>query len=84
MDKIILNDKTELEINYKFGLNITLSNKTIDELEEIFTSENLKSVEFITNNQICGKYENLELVSLSKNYITKEITVLLKEINITQ
>ena len=84
MDKIILNDKTELEINYKFGLNITLSNKTIDELEEIFTSENLKGVEFITNGEICGKYENLELVSLAKNYINKEITIVLKETNISE
>ena len=79
MNKIILNDGTKIEITYRLGLTVTTSNKTISELEDILTVDNLNNVQFTCNEEICGKYKNLELVSLTKNYITKEITIKLKE-----
>lgn len=76
MYKMILNDKTEIKIAEVIGIgNIKIKNKTIDELESILTESNLSNVIFKKDNDIIGKYNNLTLINLSKNYITKEITI---------
>lgn len=82
-NKLVLRDGTGIEIdgNVTYGLNnIVVLNTTIDKLEEILTDENLQEVTIITSsNRINGKFTNLELVDLSKNYRTKKITISLQE-----
>lgn len=86
MNKIILKDGTVLEFIQSLGIdNINVKNKTVDELEEILTKDNLSEVQFTyENGEVYGKYDNnLTLISLTKNYITNEIIMKLKE-TITQ
>lgn len=80
MDKMILKDGTIIEFNYSFGLTLYTIGVTIDYLEENLNGENLSEVQFVTkDNLVYGKYNDLELISLSKNYVTKEITIELQE-----
>ena len=82
-NKLVLRNGTRIEIdgNVTYGLNnIVVLNTTIDKLEEVLTDENLQEVTIITSsNRINGKFTNLELVDLSKNYRTKKITISLQE-----
>ena len=76
MYKMILNDKTEIQINEVVGIgNIKIKNKTLNELENLLKQGNLSNVIFKKDDDIIGKYNNLILIKLSKNYITKEITI---------
>lgn len=85
MEKIILKDKTELNLKYSEGLKLVVENRTINELEMILTESNLSYVEFLNNKSgTYGKLNNLKLISLTKNYITNETTIYLKEPNTTE
>ncbi|WBK39612.1 hypothetical protein CB452P1_000028 [Clostridium phage CB452P1] len=76
MEKMKLKDGTIIEYDYSFGMTFFATKYTIDELESKLTKDNLTSVEFTTNSDgIFGIYNNLELMSISKNYITKEISI---------
>ena len=83
MDKIILNDGTKLEITGSIGLELTFKKEiTMNYLEEVLANENLKHVEFAKSNEdVYGKFNNLELISLSKNMRTKQITAVIQKKN---
>ena len=84
MDKIILNDKTNLEFKKSEGLNITFTDKTVEELEKVFTKENCNKVQFATSSgEVYGIYNNLECTSITKNLEDKNVTVHLKELDST-
>jgi RNA-binding protein YhbY len=82
MDKIILNNGTNLEFLKSNGLNsVTIENKTIEELEKLLTTENLVKVQFSnSNSEVYGNYENLECVSITKYLADESIAINLKEI----
>lgn len=82
MDKIILKDGTTLEFNKIEGLNITFLNKTVEELEKLFTKENCSKVQLTTATvEVYGIYNNLECISIIKNLEDETVTVNLKELN---
>ena len=84
MDKIILKDGTKLEFNKIEGLNITFTDKTIEELEKVFTKENCSKVQLATERgEVYGIYNNLECTSITKNLEDKNVTVNLKELDST-
>ena len=77
-NKLILKDGKEIEIdgNVTYGLKcIVVKNETLDSIEEKLTVENLQEIEIICGNRINGKFYNLELVDLRKNFRTKQITI---------
>ena len=80
--KIILKDKTALEFVNVEGLSITFKDKTIEELEKVFTKENCSKVQFTTEKgEVYGIYNNLECTSITKNLEDKNVTVNLKELD---
>ena len=82
MDKIILNDGTNLEFDKVEGLNITFKDKTIEELEKVFTEENCNRVQLTTEKgEVYGIYNNLECTSITKNLEDSTVIVNLKELN---
>ena len=84
MDKIILKDGTKLEFKKIEGLNITFTDKTVEELEKILTKENCRKVELSTENgEVYGIYNNLECTSITKNIEDSTVTVNLKELDAT-
>ena len=84
MDKIILKDGTTLKFNKIEGLNITFTDKTVEELEKTFTKENCSKIKLTTENgEVYGIYNNLECISISKNIKDFTVTVNLKELDST-
>lgn len=84
MDKMILKDGTTLEFEKAEGLNITFKDKTIEELEKVFTKENCSKVQFTpSSGEVYGIYNNLECVSITKNVKDYTVTVHLKELDST-
>lgn len=82
MDKIILSNGKEIEfknLDYVGGQHIKLTllkECTIDEIENVMTTENLSNVKFSNfKSEAYGKYSNLKLESISKIIATKEIIV---------
>ena len=82
MDKIILSNGKEIEfknLDYIGGQHIRLKlfkEYTIDEIENVMTTENLSNVKFSNfKSDPYGKYSNLKLESISKIIKTKEIIV---------
>lgn len=69
MDKIILKNKTELEIAEGASLgNIQIQSKDFDGIKTItdaFSSENISKVTFTHNDQTSGEYENLKYEGFS-------------------
>ena len=81
MDKIIFANGETLDFskvsNVCFG--IIVENKTVGELETLFTKENLSTVKFINSaNKIYSNYTNLECVSITKYIESGEILIALK------
>lgn len=84
MNKIILKDGTMLEFNKIEGLNITFTDKTVEELEKTFTKENCSKVQLATENgKVYGIYNNLECLSITKNVKDSSVAVRLKELDST-
>lgn len=82
MDKIVLNDGTTLEFEKTEGLNITFKDKTIEELEKVFTKENCSKVQFTTEKgEVYGIYNNLECTSIIKNLSDSTVTVNLNKLD---
>ncbi|MBY7025065.1 hypothetical protein FDC27_09860 [Clostridium botulinum] len=64
------------------GLNITFTDKTVQELETIFTKENCSKIQLATRiGEVYGIYNNLEGTSIIKNLENNNIDVNLKELN---
>lgn len=78
MNKIILKDSTEIEFKKSDGLTLTMENITGDEVEKVLTEENLKQVQ-ISNDNVYGNYENLELISITKIIKSSNVIIRLKE-----
>lgn len=84
MDKIILKDKTTLEFNKIEGVNITFLNKTVEDLEKVFTKENCTKVQLTTStDEVYGIYNNLECTRITKNLEDNTITVNLNQLDNT-
>ena len=82
MDKLILNDGTVLGFTKAEGLNITFTDKTIEELEKVFTKENCNKVQLATNTgEVYGIYNNLECTSIVKNLEDSSITLNLMQLD---
>lgn len=82
MEKIILNNKAELEVKEFTGTTIILENKTIEELEQLFTKENLIKIEVKQENgDVTGIYNNLECISITKNLEDNTIIVNLRQLD---
>lgn len=82
MNKIILKDGTTLEFSKEEVLNVTFTDKTVDELEKVFTKENCSKIQLVTENgDIYGIHNNLECTSITKNLEDSTVTVNLKELN---
>lgn len=82
MDKIILTNHQELEFITFIETNITIENKTIEELELLFTKENLVKVKVSTlNGEVYRTYNNLECTSITKNLKDNICTVNLKQLD---
>lgn len=81
MNKIILKDGTTLEFSKEEVLNVTFTDKTVDELEKVFTKENCSKVQLATSDEVYGIYNNLECTSITKNLEDSTVTVNLKELN---
>ena len=82
MDKIILKNNTTLEFSKVEGLNITFKDKTIEELEKVFTKENCSRVQLTTENgEVYGIYNNLECTGITKNLEDSTVTVNLKQLD---
>ena len=82
MNKIVLKDGTKLEFNKVEGLNITFTDKTVEELEKVFTKENCSKVQLTTEKgEVYGIYNNLECTSITKNLEDSTVIVNLKELN---
>ena len=85
MDKIILNDGTNLELNKVEGLSISFTDKTVEELEKIFTKDNCGKIQLATNSgKVYGIYNNLECTSIIKDLSDFTVTVNLKELTTLQ
>lgn len=78
MNKIILKDGTEIEFKESDGLVLTIENTTVDEMEKLLTEENLKNIK-VSNGDIYGSYENLELISITKIIKSLNVIIRLKE-----
>lgn len=78
MNKIILKDSTEIEFKKSDGLTLTMENITVDEVEKVLTEENLKQVQ-ISNDNVYGNYEKLELISITKIIKSSNVIIRLKE-----
>ncbi len=85
MDKIILNDGTNLEFSRGLGLiDIKIENKKFEELEPLLTTENLSNVQFVTSDGLVnGKYTNLKAISITKYLIDKSASITLRETSAT-
>lgn len=84
MDKIILNDDTTLEFKKSEGLNITFTDKTVEELEKVFTKDNCGKIQLGTEKgEVYGVYNNLECTSITKSLEDKNVTVNLKQLDST-
>lgn len=82
MNKIILKDGITLEFKKSEGLNITFTDKTVEELEKVFTKENCSKIQLGTEKgEVYGIYNNLECTSIIKNLEDSTVTVKLKELN---
>nr|WP_321026279.1 hypothetical protein [Clostridium neonatale] len=82
MDKIILNDGTKLEFSKVEGLNITFTDKAIEELENSFTKENCSKMQLSkSTGEIYGIYNNLECTSIVKNLEDNTVVVNLKQLD---
>lgn len=84
METMILKDGTELEVKAILSYRVkaySIKGKTLGQMEEILTDENLEEVT-IKNSKgaINSVFKNLTLVDMQKNYSTKEIIFSLKEI----
>lgn len=89
MDKIILNNNTNLEIdsivNTTNGMVITFKEKTINDLESEMTKDNLSKLQVANSNgEVYGIYNNLICNSITKNLIDSSITVNLSKLDDTQ
>lgn len=89
MDKVILNNGTNLEFNSisnnKNGIAIILTNKTITELETLMAKENLTKLQVANaTGEVYGIYNNLECTSITKNLVNNSITVNLTKLDDTQ
>ena len=84
MDRIILKNGQNLEFSKAESLNITFTDRTIEELESIFTKENCSKVQFTTERgEVYGIYNNLECTSIVKNLNYGTVMVNLKELDDT-
>ena len=82
MDKIILKNNTTVELRKGEGLNIIFKNKTIEELEKVFTKENCSKVQLTTENgEVYGIYNNLECTGITKNLEDSTVLVTLKQLD---
>ena len=86
MDKLILNDNTNLEFSLISsngnGLEIIFTEKIIESLELVMTKSNLIKLEIANSNgEVYGIYNNLECVSITKNLADTTITVNLKQLD---
>ena len=82
MDKIILNDGTTLEYSRIEGINITFTDKAIEELENSFTKENCSKIQLSkSTGEIYGIYNNLECTSIVKNLEDNTVVVNLKQLD---
>lgn len=82
MDRIVLKDGTLIQFGSALGINFFGDvDKTFEELESILSTDNLSNIK-ITNSEgeIYGEYANLELVSITKNFIYNNISISLKEV----
>lgn len=89
MNKIILTSNTNLEFSSISsngnGLAITFINKTIKELEQLMTKDNLSKLQVSNeNNEVYGIYNNLICNSITKNLTDSSITVNLTKLDDTQ
>ena len=82
MNKIILNNGNEIEFSEAYGIDrMVIENKTVDELENMLTKENLEKIDITTSNgEINGKYENLECISITKYLENSSIVIELRQI----
>lgn len=82
MNKIILNNGSEIEFSEAYGIDrMVIKNKTVEELESMLTKENLEKIDITTiNGEINGKYENLECVSITKYLEDSSIVIELRQI----
>lgn len=83
METMILKDGTELEVKAILSYKVkaySIKNKTLGQMEEILTDENLEKIT-IKNSKgaVNSVFKNLTLVDMQKNYSTKEIIFSLKE-----
>lgn len=84
MNKIVFKNGTKLEFNKIEGLNIIFIDKTVEELENVFTKENCSKLQLTTENgEVYGVHNNLECVSITKNVKDYTVTVHLKELDST-
>lgn len=82
MNKIILNDGTKLEFTKEKFTSFSFVNKTVEELETIFTKENCSKIQLTKETgEVYGIYNNLECISITKNLEDNTIDVNLKELN---
>lgn len=70
MDKIILNDGTEIFFSEMNGIEYAVvENMTFDELEEkVKKNDNLKHIQIANKSFTYGIYDNVYLISISKYY----------------
>lgn len=82
MDKIILKDGTTLEFSKVEGLNVNFTNKTVEELEKVFTKENCIKVQLSkSTGEVYGIYNSLECTSITKNLEDSMVTVNLRQVD---
>lgn len=82
MDKVILKDGTTLDFIKTEGLNITFTDKTVEELENVFTKENCSKIQLTTEKgEVYGIYNNLECTSITKNLNDSTVLVTLKQLD---
>ena len=83
MEKMILKNGIELEVQACLivaAMGYKIKNKTLGEMEELLTDENLKQVKIKNKDDVVvNTFNNLTLASMEKNYLTKEIIFALKE-----
>ena len=82
MNKLILKDGTILEFSKIEGLNISFTDKTIEELEKVLTKENCNKIQLVTESEeVYGIFNNLECTSITKNLDGSTVIVHLRQID---
>lgn len=82
MDKIILKDGTTLEFSKIEGVNLTFTDKIVEELEKVFIKENCSKIQLSkSTGEIYGIYNNLECTSIVKNLEDNTVVVNLKQLD---